>query len=70
MIIARPSRMASQFVVPKDFKGFRNSSISDRRDIPEGAIGLPEVIFEDMIEEEEIRAAVERWYGDGEQAVP
>ena len=37
---------------------FPTSKVPD--DLPEGAIGLPEVIFEDLIGEEDIKNAVEQ----------
>ena len=37
---------------------FQTSKVPD--DLPEGAIGLPELIFEDLIGEEDIKNAVEQ----------
>jgi hypothetical protein len=49
---------------------FNKNSISKRILCPEDAIGFPVIIFEDLIEEEEIRMVLADHYGHGETAVP
>jgi hypothetical protein len=35
------------------------SSIAATKDLPDGAIGLPEIVFEDLVTDEDIKKALE-----------
>jgi hypothetical protein len=49
---------------------FNKNSISAHRDTPDGATGLPFVVFHDLIEEKDIQLAVLKQLGRDEEVSP